>query len=554
MATMSGGQATVEALRAAGVRAVFGIVSVHNLPIFDALSQAPDIKVYQARHEQSAVHMADGYARATGEIACALSSTGPGAANTAGGLMEAWYAVSPVLHITGQVETAYLDQQKGFLHEAKDQLAMLGSLSLVAKRVDSTESIPAVIAAAVETIRTGRPGPASIEIPIDLQYARAEIDVPVIEAFPRKTPDSSLIDEAARRLAGARRPLIISGGGVVSADASEELRLIAERLGAPVVTTVNGRGGIPEDHPLALSVLWAPFTGDTELQELIASADVVLVAGSRLKGQTTTNWRLKIPGDIVQIDVDAEELGRNYPAATAIEADLRLGLQSLLRVLGPGPAASPESAEQVKTMRERLRGGVKVRLGEQAKLMDTLRSALDRDAIIVRDSTQPAYTWGNGLMEVYEPRTSIWAASGAIGPGLPLAIGAKLGRPDRQCVVFCGDGGFMLTIGELSTAVQHNVGVKVLMFNDGGYGVLRAYQDRLFEGRRFAVDLATPDFVKLSEGFGMYAERVESADAFGPALERALAVDGPALLDIDLTKIGVVNFGGSTPPPRGAER
>ena len=538
MTRMTGGRAVVETLKAAGIDTVFGIVSVHNVPIYDAIQQDGSIRAVGVRHEQGAVYMADGYARASGRLAVALTSTGPGAANAVGGLFEAQFASSPVLHITGQINTAFLDQQKGFLHEAKDQLGMLRAVSRFAARVTATEQIPAVLTDALRAIRSGRPGPASVEIPIDLQYAEADVEIASIEGFPRREPAASDIEKAAEMLSASQRPLLWAGGGVIAAEAATEVRQLAERLGIPVITSVNGRGALPEDHPLCLGTL----TNDAGVREIIANADLLLAVGTRFQGQATSNWQMKLPENLIHIDLDGGAIGRNYPAALGIVADARVALQQLLRVLpagAPRGAYATEATEVRAAARERARAA----LGPQLTIMDDIRSLLERDATIVRDATVPMYVWGNRLLEIYEPRTSIYTSSYAIGPGLPLAIGAKLGRPDRQCVALCGDGGFMLNLSELATAVQHNVAVKVVLFNDKGYGVLRGVQDRQFEGRRIGVDLATPDFVKVCEGFGLVAERVSTVEDFRGALQRALDVEGPALLDVDLTAIGTLQIG-----------
>jgi acetolactate synthase-1/2/3 large subunit len=539
MPNLSGGEAVLETLKAAGVDKVFGIISVHNIPIYDAIARLGGIEPICVRHEQGAIYMADGYARASGRIGVAISSTGPGAANAVGALFEAQNASSPVLHITGQVDSAYLGKGKGYLHEAKDQPAMLRAVSRHHDLLDSTAAIPGAIARAIEAVTTGRPGPASLEIPIDLQYARAEVNLPVFEGFPRRGPGQDGVRRAAEMLAAAEQPVIWAGGGAVSANAAAEVRALAERLGAPVVTTVNGRGALPEDHPLSFGTLLA----DPGVREAVQGADVLLAVGTRFQGGATNNWQLRLPEKLIHVDVDAAEIGRSYPAALAINADARLALQALLRAL-PADHRRDAYVAECRRIRDAAWETARSRLPEAwLRLMDDLRAALPRDATVVRDATIPVYIRGNRLFPIYEPRTSIYTTSGAIGPGLPLAIGAKLGRPDRPCVALCGDGGFMLNLSELATAVQHEVAVKVLLFNDGGYGVLRGIQDFQFEGRHVAVDLATPDFPRVCEGFGVWARRVDSPAAFRPALEAALAVQGPALLDIDTAAFGPLQIG-----------
>ncbi len=543
MDRVNGGTMVVRTLRALGVEKLFGIVSVHNVPIYDAIAREGGIEPIMVRHEQGAGGMADGYARATGRPGVYVTSTGPGAANAAGAMLEAFTASSPVLHITGQVETPFLDGGRGFLHEAKDQLGMLRAVTKHAERVTAAEGIPEAIVRCFNLARSGRPGPVALEIPIDLQYAEADFVLPDVSSPAVPAPGEGEVAEAARALAAAGRPLIWAGGGVVSAGAADELRLLAERLGAPVVTTHTGRGAIPEDHPLALG----QFFNDREVRELVASSDCLLAVGTRFEGAHTLNWTLKLPQNLIHVNVDPAAIGLNYPTSLAIVADARSTVVSLVEALGAGGApADSDYAAEIARIRAGSRARAREDVAVHVPIMDALRGALARDAIVVKDATLPAYTWGNRLLDVYEPRTSMHPTTVAIGPGLALALGARLGRPERQTVLMVGDGGFMLNIAELATAVQHDIRIVILLFNDRGYGVLRNHQDQRFGGRRIAVDLHTPDFVKLADGFGLRAERVSTIDGFGPALGRALAAAGPVLLDIDELEIGVPLF----PSPR----
>lgn len=539
MAMLTGGKAVVETLKAAGVNTVFGIISVHNIPIYDAMAQDNSLRPVAVRHEQAAVFMADGYARVTGRLGVAITSTGPGAANSIGAMLEAYTASSPVLQVTGQINTPFLDQGKGFLHEAKDQLGMLRTVTGFAARASSAEAIPDSIHQAIHHIYSGRHRPAAVEIPIDLQYAEVDIAIPHSEGFPRQQPAAADIAKAAELLNQAQRPVLWAGGGVIAADAADELRLLAERLGAPVITSTNGRGSIPENHPLCIG----NFTGDRQVRQLVQQADLLLAVGTRFQGGATGNWRMELPHQLVHIDIDPQEVGRNYPAAVRVVADAKVALRRLLEAVDTNRQPDEGYILEVQSVREQARAAARSTLGPYEEIMDGLRATLADDAIIVCDATVPAYTWGNRLLAIYHPRTFIYPSTAAIGPGLPLALGAKVGCPDRQVVAICGDGGFMLNLSELATAVQHNLAAVVLLFNDRGYGVLRAVQNRQFEGRHIAVDLHTPDFVAVAKGFGVWAQRIGSVKEFKPALEAALATGRPALLEIDMDAIGPLAWG-----------
>ncbi|GIW13876.1 MAG: hypothetical protein KatS3mg062_1315 [Tepidiforma sp.] len=544
MLEMTGGEAVYRALRALGVEHVFGIVSVHNIPIYDAIHRLGGITPIAVRHEQGALHAADGYARATGRLGVAVASTGPGTTNAMTGLYEAQFASSRVLLITGQVESLSYGKGRGFLHEAEAQLPMLRTVTRRAESVRRTEDIAETIVAVARDICTGRPAPGAVEIPIDLQYARAPVDVPHVEAWPRIAPDRAALARAAEVLRSARRILVWAGGGVLAAGAESVLQQLAEALGAPVVTSPNGRGAIPEDHPLALG----PLSAHPALQELFETADAVLAVGTRFQAGPTRNWTLRFGGQLVHVDADPAVVGRVYQPDAAVVGDARLALASLLSDL-EGHRSDPDYASRAATLRDAAREQIRREIGpDYAAIMDAIRELAPRDTLLVRDATVPAYLWGNRLLPVLTPRTSIYPTSAAIGPALPLAIGASIGT-GRPAVIIQGDGGFMLNLGELATAAQYRVPVVVCLFNDGGYGVLRTIEARTFEGRQFGVDLATPDFVRLAEAMGVPAERVDSATGFRAALERAIVAGGPALIDIDMSRL--VPMGGlGSPPPR----
>lgn len=547
MARLTGGEAVVEALEALGVRHVFGIVSVHNIPIYDAIARRASITPINMRHEQGAVHAADGYARATGRLGVAITSTGPGAANAMGGLFEAHFASSRVLMVTGQVESMYYGKGKGFLHEAERQLDMLRTVCRRAETVRRTEDVVAVIGQVATDVCTGRPRPGAVEIPVDLQHATAEPAAPSFDAPAQVPPDDKPLEEAAALLRSAARPLIWAGGGVVSGGAWEELAALAERLGAPVVTSTEGRGAIPEDHPLSLG----PAPELPMIGAVIGDADVVLAVGTRFQMATTRTWAVAIPGRLIHLDADPSSIGRTYSPAVALVGDARLGLARLLELVPEG-AADPAFAERARAARAEMEAWGRDQIGPDfAAIMDAIRAALPRDANVVKDATMAAYFWGNRLLPVLAPRTSIRPASMAIGPGLALAIGAALGT-GRRTVLIQGDGGLMLSVGELASAVEARVPLVVLVFNDGGYGIIRWMQDQMFGGRHVGVDLVTPDFVALAQSVGMPAERVQGADKFAAAFERAAESDGPSLLDIDMASLRPMEVRPSRPYRAGA--
>ncbi len=556
---MTGGEVVHEVLVRAGVTHVFGVVSVHNLPIYDAIERGGRITPVAMRHEQAAVHAADGYARATGRLGVAVTSTGPGAANGLPGLYEAGFASSPVLMITGQADTPNFGKGRGFVHEADNQAAMLAAVCRRVETVRMRQQIAPALMRVIEDILTGRPQPGSIEIPIDLQYAGREVtpaeQAPVAVPAPVQ-PDAAAVDAAAALLAGAVRPLIVAGGGVLRsggaqrpAGASAELRALAELLGAPVLLSANGRGGLADDHPLCLgNLVYHP-----EIRALREQADVVLAVGTRLQVGSEARNYAALSGKLIHLDADAGVIHRVNPAELAVVADAAAGLAAVTAALadrgdrGDRPVARERQAwaERARTARATVQARLRDLIGpDHFAIMEEIRAGAPRATRLVRDSTVPAYLWGNQMLPILEPRTSMHPTAGAIGPGLPLAIGAAVAT-ERRTVLIVGDGGFMLHVGELAVAAQYRLPVTICLFNDRGYGVLRRIEETRFGGRTFGVDLATPDFPALARSMGVDAQAVAGVDQFRTAYRAAMQGDGPVLLDIDLNALHPI---GEYPP------
>jgi acetolactate synthase I/II/III large subunit len=451
--------------------------------------------------------------------------------------------------ITGQSETRWLGKGRSTIHEADRQLEMLRTVTRRADRVEHAGDIYAALLDVGRDVCSGRPRPGAIEIPIDLQFGMAEIDSVALRSPVRQAPDPAAVGRAADKLAAATRPLIWAGGGVVSAGASSLLVRVAERLGAPVITSVEGRGSIPEDHPLALGPNADTATFDT----VIAGADVVLAVGTRFQLGSNLLMGLSIPGALIHLDADPGAIDRFHPVDIALHADAVLGLEALLAALDEREVTAPDQSfvDAAVAAREQVDADGDAAMGADfRRVMHAIRSSLARDDIVVKDSTVSAIVWANRHLEVYEPRTSMRPVSAAIGPGLPLAIGASLAT-GRRSVVIQGDGGFMLSIGELATAVQEDAPVITCVFNDRGYGILRFIQDMMFEGRRAAVDLRTPDFAMLAQSMGMPSWSVASAEDFEKVFAAAVDTPGPSLIDVDITGFEPMRVVPQSPSTRG---
>ena len=541
----TGADLVASALKALGVRHAFAIVSIHNMPILDAINRLGFTRLIDVRHEQAGTHAADGYARATGEIGVMIASTGPGTTNTVTGLYEAAYASSRVLVITGQAETAFYGRGLGYVHEADKQVEMLRSVACAVESPREVRDIAPLLAHVVAEMTRGRGQPGAIEIPIDLQYADVGDQQFVVPPTKTNAPDPTALAGAAEVLKGARRRVIIAGGGVIAAGAGAALVELAQRLGAPIVTTVNGRGSVPETHPLSVGNLYQ----SRAVSAALGSADATLAVGTRFQaGVDGANHRLKPPGRLVHIDVDPGVIGRAHPAAVSVVGDAKLALESLNRLLAD---ASPNDAQfnaALLEVRDGVRASLRARIGgDYAAIMDRMRTGLPNDGNVVRDTTVPAYNFGNQLLPILAPRTSMSPTSGAIGPGLPMAIGAAIGS-GRRTLVIHGDGGFMFHATELATAAQYRVPVIVCVFNDRGYGVLRGLQANRFEGRINETDLGVVDFVAMGKSMGVPGRVVKSIADFEEGYRDALVTDGPFLLEIDMLALEPMK--GSIAPKR----
>lgn len=525
----TGGDAVCAALEALGVRVIFGIPSQQNLALYDALGRRGRIRLIGARHEAGAVHAADGYARATGELGVAIVSTGPGTANAVNGLYEAGFASSPVLLITTQVDRVHLGRNRGFIHDADGQLQMLRSVTRRSECVMHGHRIVDTILSVAADIRTGRPQPGAVEIPTDLLTAPVADVRPTFAEQPRITPDEALLDRAAALLNGAQRPLIWIGGGCVSGDAATEVRALAARIGAPVVSSLNGRGVVPTDDPLFVG----SQTHYPAFRSLLEQADVVLAIGTRFQAVSTWFWSLPMPPRLVHIDADATILGRNYPAEVGIVGDAKLSVASLLDRIGGG-TVDPEYLALAASVRTDLAAETERRIGDDhARICNAIDRLAPQDRNVVCDATMTGTTWGSMRLPTRAPRQFTYSTSLAIGPALPLGVGAAIGS-GRRTIVVHGDGGVMLNIAELATAVEANASVTVLVFNNQGYGGLK-YLQTLAGTPHVSVDLHTPDFAALGTAMGIASRRVDTVEAFEDAFAQAMRSDGPNLIEVDIT-------------------
>ena len=539
--SLTGAELIAHKLRDCGVRHAFGIISIHNMPIIDAINRLGFTQMIDSRHECAAAHAADGYARATGEIGVAIASTGPGTTNTVTGLYEAAYANSRLLVITGQAETRYYGKGMGYVHEAEKQLPMLAT---VARRVESpkaVEQIGPLFDAVVNDMSSGRWQPGAIEIPNDLQYARViqSESNPSPLAPSRPATQKDQLNRAAELVAGSSRRVLLVGGGAMGAGA--EVLAFAQSLGVPILTTPNGRGVVPESHELCVGNLYQ----NPDMARALTQADLTIAIGTRFQaGVDGRNSVYGPAGKLLHIDIDNRVLGLIHKPDAEVLGDAAEALKGLRTTLDASDAACDPNDAQfnagVLQAGDEVRGQLRERLGPDFRgVCDLISQSMDEDTVLVRDNTVAAYFMANQLIPVRAPRCSINPVSGAIGPGLPLGIGAAVGTGKRTLIIH-GDGGFMFHATELATAAQHGLPITVCIFNDGGYGILRALQRSRFDGRINETDLGFMDFTAMAESMGCKGERVSTVEGLGAALNTAADQKGPYVIDIDVRSMTLI--------------
>ena len=564
---LTAGQIIGKALKAYGVPYVAGLPGHGNWSLMDAFNDpVSELPFIQVMHEQTAVHMVDAHYRVTGQAGCATTSIGPGATNTVIGLATAHCDSTALLLLTGSAATHMrahgVMQELDRSNDGSDFTKIVAPVTKRSFDVVRADQVPFVMHRAFNAMLSGRPGPVHVELPLDVQVDSTDVDVAELsKRLPVGKPraDQLAIDAAVKLLLSAERPVIVAGGGAISANASPELMKLAEALSIPVVFTWNGKGAFPEDHALCAGT--AGWPGSLPGNTLAAKADVVLSLGCRFTDWSASSWRKGVtfsfpPGKLIQVDLDAREIGKNYPAEVGVVGDVKLVLADILAGI---------SAEQARRARERRTA----QLDELARLrtewegtlakrrhhdgspttmlraLHELRQVLPRHGIVTVGSGHPQSSTKQAF-PVYEPRTHITSGSfSAMGFAMPAAIGAKLAKPDVPVVCVIGDGDFMQTVQELAVCVMHDIPVVFMILNNKGYISIRDGQNWLM-GRQIGAEFRkakgngdpySPDFVALARSFGMDAAwRVDDPRDLGATLKRAIDAKAPALVEVSITR------------------
>ena len=530
MAQMTGGEAVVQTLRHEGVGVVFGMPGVQVMSIYDAFHGQSDIEVMTVRHEQTTAYMADGYARVTGKPGVALVVPGPGVQNASAALGTAYSASSPVLLLAGQVESFNVGQDRGALHEINDQQDTIRPITKWCQRAHTVPEIAPAIQEAMRQMRHGRPRPTEVEVSPDVLAALGEVMLASPAAPEPAAPEWEPVRRAAELLRGARKPLIWAGGGVGIAGAERELVALAEALGAPVATTNEAKGVIPEDHRLALGV---GYFGHGASSWAAPQADVVLAVGTRLTTQMTGLNAPREPQTLIHLDVDPTVIGKNYPAEISLAADARLGLQALLEEVRQEAVAAPWPEAELQDMRDLQEHWLQEQAPDQVEIVRRIQGVLPDETVLVSGVTNVAY-WSYFAYCARQPRSYITSSYFAtLGYSFPVALGAKVGAPDRPVVSLTGDGGFMYALPELATAVQYGIGVIVVVFVDNALGASNNDQRTRFEGRVVGTQLHNPSFAEVARVFGARGIRTEP-ERLDEALQEALNGGEPTVIEVPI--------------------
>jgi acetolactate synthase I/II/III large subunit len=517
----NGADVLVECLSHFGVRQLFGMPGSHSTSIYDAIARCPGlIGTVLIRNEQAGAFAADGYARVTGRPGVICTTAGPGATNALSGIAECWADSVPTLLVSGQVNAATLDRECGNYHEI-DLERIFQPATKWCGTVRAVEQIPPFLASAFQAMTTGRARPAAIFLPQDLMRAACPESIRPVD-FPSPAParlPQAAIAQAAELLSSAARPIILAGGGALWSGAAGAIETLAARLGAPVLTTLNGKGLLDERHPFSLG-----HARSARAKTALPHADLMLAVGCRFT-EVMTDWRrMAVPANLIQIDLDPSQIGMNFPVRLGIVADARSAIEAISAAL---PAPPPRDGwgpiwEQARSARP----------ARPEWLIETLRAALPGDVPVFTDACEIGYRMHADWIS-HGPRLFFYPSNFiTLGWAFPAALGAAVALGGRPVVVVSGDGGFLMTAQELATAARYRLRVIALVHNDSTYGAIKNIQDRNHQGRYLDVELNNPDFLALADAYGIPGRRATTPEALDKAVREALDRDGPSLIEV----------------------
>ena len=539
MAKMTGAQAIVKSLKKYGIDTIFTLPGAQLDNLFNALYDEQDcIRTIHSRHESSAAYMAFGYAQASGKVGVCAVVPGPGLLNASAAILTANSSNVPVLVLAGQVPSAFIDKGFGHLHELPNQIDMIAAVAKWTARIENPEDTPGIIRDAFKHLLSGPTRPVVLEMAPDKMGLEADVGImDAISADDAPEGDPELIEKAAKFLASAKKPIIFAGGG--AQDAGEELLVLAEELQAPVALTVPGKGVVSDQHYLAQNRI----SGHRFWKE----ADVGLIVGSRFTQPLSTlgwgwDWEKNTKVKLIQIDILQGQIGQTFKPEVGIVADSKKCLTALINTLQKTNSVRKSSKPEMQAAKKESLEFLSAKFKPQADYAAILRQQLPEDGIFVTEATQVGY-FCNVCFPVYHPRTFIQSGyQGNLGFGFASALGAKVATPDKKVISINGDGGFMYTSQELSTAVHHKINLVAVVFSDGAYSNVARIQEHIFNGKTIATELSNPDFVMYAKSFGAAARRAETPEALREAIREGFDADVPMVIEVPIGRLPFMNM------------
>ena len=520
---LTGGEALVRSLIIEGIDTVFGLPGIQLDPMFNALHDAGNtISVINSRHEQGVAYMAFGYAQSTGKVGAYAVVPGPGILNTTAALSTAYACNSRVLAITGQIPSNSIGRGFGMLHEIPEQLKIMQGLTKYSERINHPTEVPAKVSEAFRQLRSGRPRPVGLEMPMDMMWHKSEVKLGgKTLGDPAPTPDPDLIEKAAKILGTAKQPMIFVGGGAY--EACEEVKILAETLQAPVVSYQNGRGVLDERHYLAHT--------NTAGSMLWEDCDAAIAIGCRMQAERMT-WGMDSGIKVIQIDIDPTEINRIMKPDVGIVADAAKATEQLINSISKYNMKRLSREEEMLNLKSKAAKLMEQKAGPQMAWLKAIRAALPENGLFVDEFTQVGYVSRVGF-PIYHPRSMVTSGyQGTLGYGYATALGVKVANPDKPVVSVNGDGGFMYTMPEIATAVHHGINLVAIVFADGAYGNVLRMQRDLHDGKVIASQFTNPDFVKLTESFGALGLRAKTPDELKIALDRGFSANRPTVIEV----------------------
>lgn len=532
MTRMTAGHAVVRQLVAEGIDTVFAVPGYQIMHIYDGFHDSPEVRLVTCRHEQTAVFAADGYARATGQIGVAMVVPGPGAYNAGAAMATAFASNSPVLLVSGQMSTDEMGREHGALHEINDQLDFMSPVAKWLRRAETAEEVPTLLHEAFRQLKTGRPQPVEVEIPQDYLAESYDFDLIEPEEYTAAAADAALVSQAASLLAGARRPAIVAGDGVVRARAGDDLERLATILQAPVFLSTDARGAMPDSHPLAFT---APHTAysDRDALRVLRDADVVLVVGGRVNSSAAERMELEPGQTWVHVDVDPARLETAYEPSLTVQADARLAVSALARDLERRELSSDWDPGLLAEVHDKRHRALEKAFPAQMGAMADLKARLPDETVFVAGVTVGSRWFVAGVGAGHPGALLTSSYMTTLGYAFPTGLGAKVGNPNTPVISLSGDGGFMYAVGDLATAVQYGINLVTLVFNNGKFGASQYDQrEGRFDNRIVGTDLRNPDLVALAGSFGALGLRVDRLNDLPDVIMQAVDAERPVVVDV----------------------